>query len=171
MAEVRTSKGGGFDSVPFQKLLYVVAIIFVIPWLWKYLRNMLQSEEDAKADLVAENPLKLKDAMDIAWQDFKQWITPVDRDNIQNAAKVIYESFNIPKHWYSWFNPGNWFEDEDKAFNALMASSGGLVGSELHDYLSICYMLVSGSERRDLNRDIVKYLDGDKYKSYLIYFS
>lgn len=159
MAAVRTKKQGEFNWLTLvQKGLLVLGIILVIPWVWKYIKAFFQSEQDAIEDAIADDPARLQDAMD----DVNDGMLTKDASVYQLAAKKIYEAFNIPRHWYDWLLPTTWWEDDKAAYEAILESTEGFMGNDF-DYMAECYKLISGSSKRDLYRDMEKYLD-DKYK-------
>jgi hypothetical protein len=129
----------------------ILGIIIALPFVYKYLRNQLQSIADNQQSIIRDNPEMLDDAL--------SGVTT--NRAVQIAAKKVYECFNIPKSIWGWGNPNNWGENDQGAWDAIMSvSPGGVVPDVLID----CYFLTSGGN--DLFNDCQKYLN-DSYMEQL----
>lgn len=145
--------------------IVILGCILVLPMIYNYLKNFLQTQADSQADKIAEDPVLLKDSMDDIW-DAGNYQTFVQRDELQYYAKIIYDSFHIPTKWYHWVFPNYWVEDDETAYKAILASFGGIFDSDSYDYVALCYASISGSAKRDLAKDINKYLDKKYTKNF-----
>lgn len=163
MAGYRTTNRGGFDTAPFQKILYWVVLVFsvalIFPLIWKLIRKFIQNEQDSQADDIAENPQRLSDILEAYRQQYFPNL-PYNTEFYLSRAKQIYTNLGIVRHWWEWLLPSRWFENDKKVYVAYMSATGGVLGDE-HDFLAYCYQMYSGSAKRDLLTDMAKHLDTD----------
>lgn len=163
MATYRSKRKGSWDIMGFLKKwgLPVLILIGVFPFVWNYIQNFLKGEALQKLDEIADDPQTLKQSMDNLWweMDMDNYPFLVPMEQLQAYSKIIFDSFSIPRKWWQWLLPSYWVENDKQAYQAILDSFGGNIDNYEHDYVAGCYTLISGSSRRDLDRDIIKYLD------------
>ncbi|RWX00401.1 hypothetical protein [Flavobacterium cerinum] len=129
--------------------LMLVGIFIAYPFIKRYIDNTAIDDLQSQSNALRDNPQELDNALN-------QLTT--DKD-YHNAAKIIYQSYSIPKDNWDWLKPSMWTENDEDAYLAITSIAKG---KEVPQLLYDAYRLVSGN--RDLFQDSQKYLDEDYFK-------
>jgi hypothetical protein len=151
-ANSHSSKDGFFDYVK-KHWIYIIAMILIVPYLYRYLVGQVQKSKVQNNEIIGENQV-IENLNPETRQNRADKITL--NKGVQNAAADLAHhlgtKYSDTGNWYDFLNPRGWTENDDKVLEILKY--------QVRNYhlLEKLYFEVY-SKRRNLKDDVNKLLD------------